>query len=313
MPRGILINITGSSSLKLNEVNAASTLIQDAAHEDANIIFGAVLDEKMADQIKITVIATGFRDRNDNSSQRRDYMLQQSALPTQRAADIPVVLIVKQTAPTPATPVYQAVPIVAAATTPVSTASEAATPVNPLFAAMTSEAATWATEPAPTAFEPEPSAAAPPVAPPAPWQPAATEPTFASALSSAFAAPIILEQPNTANAEDPFGLDEEEDAPPTYGLKPIVDRPVSRMEPIPVVQAAQQIPAQTPPVPASIFDDDFFLRGRRRADSDTHDTAREPQLRTDVRVPTFGGLAPSNDIAEDDELDIPAFLRRGNH
>ena len=59
--RGLLINITGSSSLKLAEVNEASTIIQSAAHEDANIIFGAVHDEKMKDDIKITVIATGFR------------------------------------------------------------------------------------------------------------------------------------------------------------------------------------------------------------------------------------------------------------
>ena len=59
--RGILINITGSSSLKLAEVNEASTIIQSAAHEDANIIFGAVLDEKMKDEVKITVIATGFK------------------------------------------------------------------------------------------------------------------------------------------------------------------------------------------------------------------------------------------------------------
>src|SRR4051794_21905104 len=60
--RGILINITGSSSLKLAEVNEASTIIQNAAHEDANIIFGAVLDEKMKDDVKITVIATGFKN-----------------------------------------------------------------------------------------------------------------------------------------------------------------------------------------------------------------------------------------------------------
>src|SRR5262249_43310997 len=51
--RGILINITGSSSLKLAEVNEASTIIQSAAHEDANIIFGAVQDEKMRDEVKI--------------------------------------------------------------------------------------------------------------------------------------------------------------------------------------------------------------------------------------------------------------------
>ncbi len=59
--RGILINISGSSSLRLSEVNVASTLIQNAAHEDANIIFGAVLDESMGDEVKITVIATGFK------------------------------------------------------------------------------------------------------------------------------------------------------------------------------------------------------------------------------------------------------------
>jgi cell division protein FtsZ len=61
--RGILINITGSSSLKLSEVNEASSLIQSAAHEDANIIFGAVLDENMGEEVKVTVIATGFRDQ----------------------------------------------------------------------------------------------------------------------------------------------------------------------------------------------------------------------------------------------------------
>ena len=60
--RGILINITGSSSLKLAEVQQACTIIQGAAHEDANIIFGAVLDEKMKDAVKITVIATGFQE-----------------------------------------------------------------------------------------------------------------------------------------------------------------------------------------------------------------------------------------------------------
>src|SRR5579884_1028806 len=70
--RGILINVTGSSSLKLAEVNEASTIIQSAAHEDANIIFGAVLDENMGDEVKITVIATGFRQE---MAERRERML----------------------------------------------------------------------------------------------------------------------------------------------------------------------------------------------------------------------------------------------
>jgi len=60
--RGILINITGSTSLKLAEVQEACSIVQSAADDDANIIFGAVLDEKMKDSVKITVIATGFRD-----------------------------------------------------------------------------------------------------------------------------------------------------------------------------------------------------------------------------------------------------------
>ena len=58
--KGVLINITGSADLALHEVNDASTLIQEEAHEEANIIFGAVIDESMGDEIRITVIATGF-------------------------------------------------------------------------------------------------------------------------------------------------------------------------------------------------------------------------------------------------------------
>ncbi|HMV99018.1 MAG TPA: cell division protein FtsZ [Acidobacteriota bacterium] len=58
--RGVLVNITGGKDLTLFEVNEASSIIREAAHEDANIIFGAVLDERMQDEMKITVIATGF-------------------------------------------------------------------------------------------------------------------------------------------------------------------------------------------------------------------------------------------------------------
>jgi cell division protein FtsZ len=83
--RGILINITGSSSLKLSEVNAASSLIQSSAHEDANIIFGAVLDEQMGEEVKITVIATGFRDQ---SPERRARMLDVEQSPI---VSVPVV------------------------------------------------------------------------------------------------------------------------------------------------------------------------------------------------------------------------------
>jgi cell division protein FtsZ len=61
--RGVLINITGGPDLSLHEVNEAATLIQEEADDDANIIFGAVIDESMGDELRITVIATGFGDR----------------------------------------------------------------------------------------------------------------------------------------------------------------------------------------------------------------------------------------------------------
>jgi cell division protein FtsZ len=70
--RGILINITGSNSLKLAEVQQACTIIQSASHEDANIIFGAVLDEKMKDAVKITVIATGFKEEDIGRARRHE-------------------------------------------------------------------------------------------------------------------------------------------------------------------------------------------------------------------------------------------------
>jgi cell division protein FtsZ len=62
--RGVIINITGGSDLSLMEVNEASCVIQEAAHEDANIIFGAVVDPTLEGKVKITVIATGFDRRS---------------------------------------------------------------------------------------------------------------------------------------------------------------------------------------------------------------------------------------------------------
>ncbi len=61
--RGILLNISGSSDLALSEVHEAAQLISRAAHPDANIIFGAVIDDSLGDQVKVTVIAAGFDKR----------------------------------------------------------------------------------------------------------------------------------------------------------------------------------------------------------------------------------------------------------
>ncbi len=87
---GIIINVTGGPGLTLWEVNEASTLITEAAHEDAEIIFGAVIDEKMGDEVRVTVIATGF-DQPAQAQVSR-YMMNQTNtnINTQTAHDMMV-------------------------------------------------------------------------------------------------------------------------------------------------------------------------------------------------------------------------------
>ncbi len=68
--RGVLINITGSSDMTIHDVNEASSLIQEEAHEDAHIIFGAVIDDSMGEEVRVTVIATGFGKANDMRTPR---------------------------------------------------------------------------------------------------------------------------------------------------------------------------------------------------------------------------------------------------
>ncbi|MDR1217572.1 MAG: cell division protein FtsZ [Oscillospiraceae bacterium] len=69
--RGIIINVTGSKSLELDDVEAAASLVQEAAHPDANIIFGAGYDESMDDEIRVTIIATRFDDKPQAAQQQQ--------------------------------------------------------------------------------------------------------------------------------------------------------------------------------------------------------------------------------------------------
>ena len=102
---GIIINITGGPSLTLHEVNAASSLIHEAAHEDADIIFGAVIDPALKDEVRVTVIATGFT----TADERRAAKVEPG--PVIRAQDVVRPVIAKKeevhTPPPPPTPVKQ--------------------------------------------------------------------------------------------------------------------------------------------------------------------------------------------------------------
>ncbi|MCX5829327.1 MAG: cell division protein FtsZ [Deltaproteobacteria bacterium] len=81
---GVLLNITGGPDMSLFEVNEASSLIQAEAHEDANIIFGTVIDENMGDEIRITVIATGFEDVN----RRKNNLVNMTSMSGHKREDI---------------------------------------------------------------------------------------------------------------------------------------------------------------------------------------------------------------------------------
>lgn len=81
---GIIINVTGGPDLSLYEVNEASTLVTEAAAEDAEIIFGAVIDETMKEEVRVTVIATGFQDpeykmTGDSMSRMQEFLNSQAA------------------------------------------------------------------------------------------------------------------------------------------------------------------------------------------------------------------------------------------
>jgi cell division protein FtsZ len=70
--KGVLVNISGSSSMTMDEFDAASRIIHEKVHEDANIIVGLVIDEELGETIKITAIATGFGDRFDLEKRKQD-------------------------------------------------------------------------------------------------------------------------------------------------------------------------------------------------------------------------------------------------
>ncbi len=100
--RGVLLNVTGGPDMTLFEVNEASTLVQMEAHDDANIIFGTVIDDSMSDEMRITVIATGFdtKERNKQSiptisnfvSHKREDLSTPAFIRKEKSAEKPVVI-----------------------------------------------------------------------------------------------------------------------------------------------------------------------------------------------------------------------------
>jgi cell division protein FtsZ len=88
---GVLLSIAGGSDLGLFEINEAAALVSQAAHAEANIIFGAVIDDALGDEVRVTVIAAGFdggmpKRRNEVHQARREPLPSQSQAETRQAA-----------------------------------------------------------------------------------------------------------------------------------------------------------------------------------------------------------------------------------
>ena len=85
--KGVLVNISGSSSMTMDDFDAVNRIIHEKVHEDANIIVGVVIDESLADTIKVTAIATGFGDRFDVQKTRQE-LKENVATMTPRTSEI---------------------------------------------------------------------------------------------------------------------------------------------------------------------------------------------------------------------------------
>src|SRR5512142_964393 len=102
---GLLVNITGGPGLKLSEVNEAVSMAQSAADPDANIIFGSVIDERLGNEVKIKVIATGFQNRDERSR-----ALARRAEPVEAAREVAPVRAIPPPLPAEAKPAVRREP-----------------------------------------------------------------------------------------------------------------------------------------------------------------------------------------------------------
>jgi cell division protein FtsZ len=102
--RGILFTITGSSDLSMHEVNEAAKIITASADPDAKIIFGAVIDENIQDEVKISVIATGFSDNINRTTKKSDQLSEDLGdfTPSSRRSKTDIVQLQKQPLKKPA-------------------------------------------------------------------------------------------------------------------------------------------------------------------------------------------------------------------
>lgn len=177
---GIIFNVTGGSDLTLFEVNEAAEVIYGVASPDANIIFGAVIDERLQGEIKITVIATGFKDQKSPINRQAAQQTRPAAPPAApiQPASTPVQQSYQPAVPAPGgngtpTPQPQVAPVQQAPVqppAPVQAPPPAQPPAAPVQQPVAQPVQQAPVQPPPPVAPPPVAAPSPPVAPPAPVQ-----------------------------------------------------------------------------------------------------------------------------------------------
>ncbi len=325
--KGVLINITGGLDMTLLEVDEAANRIREEVDPDANIIFGSTFDAAMQGRMRVSVVATGISAAVMHQPEPK-YLNIDRGLPTgqphlQRVVPRPPAAVAMPPAAVTATaaPVAAPAPVTAAAA-PVAAMAAAAEPA-PEPAPMVSPAAPVAAHAA--AAETEPAmpavAAAEPARPAAPPAPAHAELPLAPPAPSAAVepAPVVAAPPPPPPIQPPAVS-----SPSPHGWR-VTQRPSTRPAPA-AVRAAE--PARSP----NIFQRITGLVGGTRPASPTVPEAIEPVLGTraaeppppaPVAPPTLRPVASSTQpriagldpaerkvVRDEDDLQIPAFLRR---
>jgi cell division protein FtsZ len=273
---GILINITGGPDLTLTEINEAATLIQEAAHEDANIIFGSVVDANMDDQVRITVIATGF----DPPTRREELQRPASAArPLVQPRETPR----RQTQPVAS---RQEFAYAAAGADPgharvMRAGAPATAPATgqPFMAPMQAQA-NYA------------SPLAPQTSPPVLFAPASSP----AALGASDATPVAPDEGTLVDA-----------AP----AAPATPQHVAGTEGGEVAPQQQSRPVQTTPHTSATGTAAQTAFPYREGGETADPASRRPRRTTASGHQSVPRLHPGLNVPEEHEMDVPAFLRRG--
>jgi len=261
--QGVLLNISGGSDLGLFEINAAAELVADAAHPEANIIFGAVIDDALGDEVRVTVIAAGFDTVQDRRTRGLAPSQRRPGAPPPAAGSAPAAGAGGAGGPAPA-----------GSGAPASNT----TILPPLPTIPSTPARSVAPAPAPT---PAPPPAAPPPVQSAPATPSylQSSPSPISSSNVGHYHPDPLPEPASTRdpLRDPLGPGES--------------------TVIPTVESRVAPPVREPVEPSGVDQGGYGQQHRP-----------EPPRATGPR-PTYPPRRPIRPIADDDELDVPDFLK----